>query len=89
MDAVTADLNRLLIQIDHEIPGLDDRLGVTLGTADNGVDAGNQLVLVERLGEIIISTKAQTFTLSSMPAMPDRIRIGVFTFATRSDRSTS
>src|SRR3712207_7147633 len=33
--------------------------------------------------------KPRPFTLSSMPAMPDRIRIGVFTFATRSVRSRS
>src|SRR3546814_6568450 len=39
MDARAIDLDRLGIEIDRELAGLDDRLAVPLRTADDGVDA--------------------------------------------------
>ena len=33
---------------------------MALGTANNRLNTGNQLVLVERLGHIVISTEAET-----------------------------
>jgi hypothetical protein len=84
------DFDRLGVEIDHEIAGIDDRLGVALGAAHDRVDAGDQFVLVERLGHVVVGAEAEPDrTLSSMPARPERIRIGVLTLATRSERSTS
>jgi hypothetical protein len=62
---------------------------VALGAAHDGVDARDQLVLVEGLGEVVVGAEAQTLHLVLDARQPDRIRIGVFTFATRSERSTS
>ena len=56
---------------------------MALGPANDGMDAGDQLVLVERLGHIVVGAEAEALTLSSMPARPDRIRIGVCTLLTR------
>jgi hypothetical protein len=88
VDALAADFDRLGVEIDDEIAGLDDRLGVTLGTADDRVDAGDQLVLVEGLGHVVVGADAE-MTLSSMPARPERIRMGVLILETRNCLRTS
>src|SRR5262245_15535473 len=61
--ALAADLDRLGVEIDHEVAGLDDRLGVTLGTAHDRVDTGNQFILVEGLGHVVVGTDAETLDL--------------------------
>src|ERR1035437_7893254 len=57
------DLDRLGVEVDDEIAGLDDGLGVALGAAHDGVDACHQLVLVEWLGHVVIGAEAETFDL--------------------------
>ena len=42
---------------------MDDRLGVALGAAHDGVDAGDQLVLVERLGHVVVGAEAEALDL--------------------------
>jgi len=74
MHAGAVDLDRLLVQVHDEIAGRDDRLRVALGTADDRMNARDQFVLVERLGEIVVGAEAEAFTLSSMPARPERMR---------------
>ena len=59
MHALAADLDGLGVEIDDQVAGGDDRLGVALGAAHDGVDAGHQLVLVERLGHVIVGAEAQ------------------------------
>ena len=54
----TPDLDGLLIEIDREIAGVDHRLGVALGAAHDGVNARHELVLVERLGQVIVGPVA-------------------------------
>ena len=49
---------------------------------------GDQLVLVEQFGSVIVALKPSPRTLSSMPPRPVRISIGVFTFATRNQHRT-
>jgi hypothetical protein len=56
-------LNRLGVQVDDEVAGLDERLGVALGAADDGVDAGDQLAAVERLGHVVVGAEAQALHL--------------------------
>src|SRR5581483_9298932 len=56
-------LDGLLVEVDDEIAGVDDRLGVALGAAHDGVDARDQLVLVERLGEVVVGAEAETLHL--------------------------
>ena len=61
--ALAADLHGLGVEIDHEVAGIDDRLRVALGAANDGVDAGDQLVLVERLGHVVVGAEAEAFDL--------------------------
>src|SRR3569832_1113261 len=61
--ALAADLDRLGVEIDDEIAGVDDRLGVALGAADDRVDARDQLVLVERLGHVVVGAEAEALDL--------------------------
>jgi hypothetical protein len=61
--ALAADFDRLGVEVDDEIAGLDDRLGVTLGTAHDRMDAGDQFVLVEGLGHVVIGTDAEALDL--------------------------
>src|SRR5258707_6452658 len=63
MYPLAADLDRLGVEIDHEIAGLDHRLGMALGTADDRMDAGDQFVLVERLGHVVVGADAETLDL--------------------------
>src|SRR5213595_2661035 len=63
MHALAADLDRLGVELDDEIAGLNDRLGVALGTAHDGVDAGDQFVLVEGLGHVVVGADAETLDL--------------------------
>ena len=63
MHAGAVDLDRLGVEIDAEVAGLDDRLGVALGAAHDGVDARDQLVLVERLGHVVVGAEAETLDL--------------------------
>ena len=58
VDALGVDLDRLGVEIDHELAGLDDGLGVTLGAPHDGVDARHQFVLVERLGHVVVGAEA-------------------------------
>src|SRR5262249_26583327 len=55
--------NRLGIEIDHEIAGLDHRLGMAFGAAHDGVDTRYELVLVERLGHVVVGAEAETSDL--------------------------
>ena len=63
MHALAADLDRLGVEIDHEIAGLDHRLGVALGAAHDRMDARNQFVLVEGLGHVVVGADAETLDL--------------------------
>ena len=60
MHALAVNVDRLGIEIDLEPAGLDHRLGVALGPAHDGVDTGDQFVLVERLGHIVVGAEAET-----------------------------
>ncbi len=63
VDAVAGHFDGLGIQIDDDVAGADDRLGVALGAADHGVDARDQFVLVERLGHVVIGAAAERLDL--------------------------
>src|SRR5687768_13138530 len=52
--AGAADFDRLLVEVDGEVAGVDDRLGMALGAPHDRVDARHQLVLVERLGHVVV-----------------------------------
>ncbi len=61
--AGTIDLDRLGVEIDRELAGLDHRLRMALRTADDRVDAGDQFLAMERLGDIIVGAEAQCANL--------------------------
>ncbi len=63
VNALAAHFNRLGIEIDDQLAGGDDRLRMALGTADDCVNAGNKLVLVERLRHVIVCAKAEAANL--------------------------
>jgi hypothetical protein len=57
------DLDRLGVEVDDQVAGRDDRLGVTLRAAHDRMDAGNQFVLVERLGQVVVGAEAEAANL--------------------------
>src|SRR3982074_758930 len=63
MHALAADLDRLGVEIDHEIAGLDHRLGVALGAAPNRMDARTQFGLGEGLGHVVVGADAEALDL--------------------------
>src|SRR5580704_5355969 len=63
IDALPTDLDGLAIEVDDEIADLDDRLSMSLGAAHDGMDARHQLVLVERLSHVIVTTETQAVDL--------------------------
>ena len=56
---VSVDFDGLGVEIDRQLAGTDDRLAVTLRAADNGVDACDQFVAVEWLGDIVVGAESQ------------------------------
>lgn len=80
---------RLGVEVDHEIAGLDHRLGVARRAAHNRVDARNQLVLVERLGHVVVGADAETLDLVLDAGEAGEDQNGVLIFDTRSCLSTS
>lgn len=63
MHARAGDFDRLGVEIDHQIAGIDDRLGVALGTAHDRVNARDQLVFMEWLGHVVVGAEAETLDL--------------------------
>ena len=63
MHALAAHFDGLGIEIDQQFAGEDNRLGMALGAAHHRMDAGNEFVLVERLGHIVIGAEAQALDL--------------------------
>src|SRR5262249_5086716 len=63
MQRLALDLDHARVEIDRELAGLDDRVGVALGAAHDRLDAGDQLALIERLGEIVVGTEAEPLDL--------------------------
>jgi hypothetical protein len=61
--ALAADFHRLGVEVDDEIAGLDHRLGVTLRAAHDRVDAGDQLILVEGFGHVVVGADAEALDL--------------------------
>ncbi len=63
MHALAADFDRLGVEVDDEVAGLDDRLGMALGAAHDRMDAGDQLVLVEGFCHVVVGADAETLDL--------------------------
>ena len=63
MHAGAGHFDGLLVEVDGEVAGVDDRLRMTLGAAHDGVDARDQLILVERLGHVVVGAEAQALDL--------------------------
>ena len=74
--AGAADLDRLGVKVHDEVAGLNHRLRMSLGAAHNGVDARDQLVLVERFGHVIVGAEAKTahLVLDAAEAGQDQYR---------------
>jgi hypothetical protein len=71
MHALAAHFHHLGVEVDYEISGLDDGLGVALGAAHDGMDARHQLVLVEWLGHVVVGAEAETFDLILLKLLKD------------------
>ena len=63
MHARAVDFDGLGVEVDDQVAGRDDRLGMALRAADDGVDARDQLVLVERLGQVVVGAEAEAADL--------------------------
>jgi hypothetical protein len=62
-NARAVDLDHLAIEIYTQIVSIDDRLRMSSGASHNGMNARDQLILVERLGHVVVSTEAEAFDL--------------------------
>src|SRR5262249_9175348 len=62
------NLDGLGVEIDDEVPNRNDRLGMPLGPAHEGVDARDQLVLVEGLRHVVVGAEVQASHLFVDPA---------------------
>jgi hypothetical protein len=60
---LAVDLNSAAVQVDGQLARLDDGIRVASRAPDNGLDAGDQLAPVERLGEIVVRADAEPFDL--------------------------
>src|SRR3989344_2044756 len=54
---------RVGVEIDDEVARLDDRLRVPLGATHHRMDAGDEFVAVEWLGDVIVGAQAETLDL--------------------------
>jgi hypothetical protein len=61
--ALAADFDGLGVEVDLQIAGRDDRLSMAFRPAHDRMDAGDQLVLVERLGHVVVGAEAETANL--------------------------
>jgi len=59
VDPLAVHVDRLGVQIDLQAACLDDGLGVALRAPHDRVDAGNELVLMEGLGHVVVGPEAQ------------------------------
>ena len=63
MQRLAVDFDRARVEIDRQLAGADDAVGMALAAADDGLDAGDQLAAVERLGQIIVGAEAEALDL--------------------------
>src|SRR5471030_173312 len=63
MHAGAVNFHGLGVKVDGKLTGGDDRLAVALGAAYHRLNAGDQFVLVERLGHVIVGAEAQGLNL--------------------------
>src|SRR5271169_4546958 len=63
MQRTVVDFDNPGVEIDDELAGADDRLRVTLGAPDYGMDARHQLAAIERLSQEVIGAEAQALEL--------------------------
>ena len=89
MHARAFDLNYFGVEVDDEIAGLDHGLGMTLGAADDGVDARDQLVLVKGLGHVVVGAEAKPPDLVLDASKTREDQVGVLTLETRRLRNAS
>ncbi len=59
MHPLAVNVDSLGVEIDLQAPGLDHGLGMTLRPPHDGVDAGDELVLMEGLGHIVVGAEAE------------------------------
>src|SRR4051812_2674486 len=65
MDWLTCNLRLFGLDFDRQVATKDRRFSMPLGAADDRVNAGDELVSVERLGEVVV--RARTPVLSPSP----------------------
>jgi hypothetical protein len=63
MHALAVDFDRLGVEVHGELAGLNHRLRMAFRTADDGVNARDQFVLVEGLGHVVVGAEAEAFDL--------------------------
>ncbi len=70
MQRLAVDLDGAGVQVHLQLAGLDDRVGMALGAPHDRLDAGDQLALVERLGEVVVGADAEAADLVVEPGQP-------------------
>jgi hypothetical protein len=51
------------VEIDDQLAGTNQGIGVPLRAANDGLNSGDQLALVERLGEVVVGPHTQPLDL--------------------------
>lgn len=83
MQVFAGDADGLCIQIDFDEPGLNNRIGMSFGAADNCLNAGEKLALVKRFGQIVVCTVTQPLDFFIRFIEAGQIRTGVVILALR------
>jgi hypothetical protein len=82
-------ISRTCPQTHGQITAPDDSLGVLRRPAHDGVDAGDQFILVERLCQVVVCAKAEPLDLAVGDCEPRDDEDRVVTREARRLRSTS
>ena len=61
MQGFPVDADGLGIEVDFDVAGADDGVGMPLGTTDNSLNPGQQFGPVKRLGQVIVGAVTQPF----------------------------
>ena len=63
MQRLIVHIGGLGVEINGQAAGTDDRVRMALGAADNGLNTGHQLALIEGFRQVIIGAEAQALNL--------------------------
>src|SRR5688572_5410271 len=64
IEGYPSHLDSLCVNVNDQITTSDDRLSVCCGASQDGTNAGDKLVFVERLRQVVVCPKPEPFDLT-------------------------